>query len=125
MPPTITLAILVSVLLILVIALLAWYIANRDKADPTSNAITMQHAPDARHVPGERKSSLVAEQIEEMVRNRLDAYPDLADVELDFGTVEDGSIDIWVGGVQYDNAKNIPDERIRTAIAEAVTQFNT
>lgn len=72
----------------------------------------------------ERPSSLAAEQIESMVRTRLQQYPDLADIVLDFGAMADGRIGIWVNSRQYDQVEDIPDERIRKAIQEAVAAFN-
>lgn len=113
----------IVVLLLMVVLVYAWTIARQrrsmDAPAPANPAIA-----DARLDPGERASSLVAEQIEEMVRRRLQAYPDLADVALDFGTVRDGTIDIWVDGDQYDDPEDIPDERIREAIKAAVEEFN-
>jgi len=79
---------------------------------------------DARIEDFERPSSLVSEQIEEMVRRKLGQYPDLADTLLDFGTAADGTLDIWVNARQYDNVSDIPDERIRRAVEEAVDEFN-
>ena len=72
----------------------------------------------------ERPSSVVAEQIEEMVKSKLVGYSDLADTVLDFGTASDGSIDIWVNKHQYDHVEDIADKRIRQAIKEAVEKFN-
>jgi hypothetical protein len=74
--------------------------------------------------PGEQVASLAAEQIEQMARARLAAYPDLANITLDFGTMPDGTIDVWVDGEQYDDPQNVPDARIRAAIADAVAEFN-
>lgn len=50
----------------------------------------------------DRPSSIAAEQIEALVRQRLDAYPDLADTVLDFGTEDDGTVDVWVNQQQFD-----------------------
>jgi len=59
-----------------------------------------------------------------MVKLRLQAYPDLSQVDLDFGTAMDGSLDIWVDGERYQAVEDVPDARIRKAIAEAVNTFN-
>jgi hypothetical protein len=72
----------------------------------------------------ERPASLVSEQIEEMAKSKLAVYPDLVDTILDFGTMPDGTIDIWVNKKQYDNVEDIADLRIKDAIKEAVQQFN-
>jgi hypothetical protein len=119
----IVLGILLGVLVLLLVALLAVFIfSRRSKAqEPFSTRLMVS---DAKVEEYERPSSRVSEQIEEMVKGRLAQYPDLADTVLDFGTVADGTIDIWVNKKQYDNVDDIPDERIRTAIKEAVEEFN-
>ncbi len=74
--------------------------------------------------PDEFRASPISEQIEGMVKLRLQAYPDLSQVDLDFGTGMDGSLDIWVDGERYQAVEDVPDARIRKAIAEAVNAFN-
>lgn len=74
--------------------------------------------------PDEFRASPIGEQIEGMVKLRLQAYPDLSQVDLDFGTGMDGSLDIWVDGERYQAVEDVPDARIRKAIAEAVNAFN-
>ena len=72
----------------------------------------------------ELPASLVGEQIEEMVKQRLASYPDLADVKLDFATGPDESLVIWVNDQSYTDIDRIPDDRMRAAISEAVETFN-
>jgi len=79
---------------------------------------------DAENEPGEFIASHISEQIEEMARQLLKALPGLGDVNLDFGTGINGSLEIWVDGERYNSVEEIPDERIRRAIAEAVEKFN-
>lgn len=74
--------------------------------------------------PDEFRASPISEQIEGMVKLRLQSYPDLSQVDLDFGTGMDGSLDIWVDGERYQAVEDVPDARIRKAIAEAVNAFN-
>jgi hypothetical protein len=124
MPQLVQLAILIGVLLLLAIALFAWFVARRGSSPAKLPDDTQAMIPDAQVEQYERPASLVAEQIEGMVRHKLEQYPDLADVVLDFGAMPDGTIDIWVNRRQYDNPEDIPDERIRQAIKEAVEQFN-
>ena len=80
--------------------------------------------PDAHLEKGEEQASPISEQIEEMVRNRLADYPDLAEQVVDFGTAEDGSLEIWIADKRYASADDIPDARVRDAISEAVKDFN-
>jgi hypothetical protein len=72
----------------------------------------------------EFQASFVSEQIEEMVKQRLMSYEDLIEVEIDFGSAEDGSLEIWFAGRRYVNVDQIPDYRVRDAIAESVQAFN-
>ncbi len=118
------LAILIMVGVLVVVALLALFIASRTRQTPALSGDVQKMVTDAKVEQHERPSSLVAEQIEEMARRKLEQYPDLADTVLDFGAVKDGTIDVWVNRNQYDNPEDIPDERIRKAIKEAVEEFN-
>jgi|GEM_PF-3000731 len=74
--------------------------------------------------PDEFRASPISEQIEGMVKLRLQSYPDLSQVDLDFGTAMDDSLDIWIDGERYQAVEDIPDARIRKAIADAVNAFN-
>jgi len=80
--------------------------------------------PDAHLEKGEEQASPISEQIEEMVRKRLADYPDLAEQVVDFGTAEDGSLEIWIADKRYASVDDIPDARVRDAISEAVKDFN-
>jgi hypothetical protein len=73
---------------------------------------------------GERLASPVSEQIEEAAQRKLAGYPDLAGKRLDFGTAPDGSLEIWFDDVRYGSVDQIPDARVREAVAEAVASFN-
>ena len=122
--PYIQLGILFGVVLLLVLALFAWFVANRSSRMKGTSKKVQAMISDAKVESYERPSSVVAEQIEEMVKRKLVEFPDLADTALDFGSMPDGTIDIWVNKRQYDDIKDIPDERIRKAIQEAVEKFN-
>lgn len=122
--PLIQLGVLLGVMLLLVVALLAWFIANRGSRMKGPSKEVQAMISDARVDSYERPSSVIAEQIEEMVKGKLAGYPDLAGTVLDFGSMPDGTIDIWVNNCQYDDVKDVPDERIRKAVQEAVDKFN-
>ena len=79
---------------------------------------------DAKIEADELPASLVGEQIEEMVKQRLASYPDLADVKLDFATGPDESLVIWVNDQSYTDMDRIPDDRMRAASSETVETFN-
>jgi hypothetical protein len=104
--------------------LLAWFIANRGARMKGPSKVVQAMISDANVDSYERPSSVVAEQIEEIVKRKLSDYPDLADTVFDFGSMPDGTVDVWVNKRQFDDVKDIPDERIRKAIQEAVEKFN-
>lgn len=74
--------------------------------------------------PGEFMASPISEQIEEVANRLLKSHPDLREVNLDFGTSIEGSLEIWGNNERYCSIEEIPDERIRNAINEAVQEFN-
>lgn len=75
--------------------------------------------------PGEeRQAAAASEAIEDLVNQRLAAIPGLATTRVDFGTLPDGSLEIWVGDERYTSVEDIRDQRIRQAVAEAVASFN-
>jgi len=84
----------------------------------------MKSVAETEDEPGEFEASPIGEQIEEMARQLLKLHTDLGEVNLDFGTAMDGSLEIWVNSERYSSIEEIPDERIRNAINEAVDKFN-
>ena len=93
---------------------------EQDEIPPES----LEDVSEARYDPNEQAASLISEQIEEMVKQRLASYPDLADVKLDLATGADESLVVWINDQSYSDIDQIPDERIRSAISEAVDTFN-
>ena len=69
-------------------------------------------------------ASPAAEAIEALAQAKLSKHADLAGIRLDFGTAESGGLEVWVGSERYGAVDEIPDERIRAAIAAAVEEFN-
>jgi hypothetical protein len=69
-------------------------------------------------------SSFTSEQIEEIVKSKLAQYPDLLEMHFDFRTTAGGMLEIIFGERTYQDVDQIPDERVRQAIAEAVAEFN-
>lgn len=122
MPQLLISLVVIAAGIVLIIGL--WVVMRSRNAPSGLPPATQAMVADAHIDKGERPSSIVAEQIEEMVKTRLKDYPGFQSLKLDFGTVADGSINIWINEVQYDNSEDIPDERIRAAIQEAVKQFN-
>ena len=111
--------------LVFLLLALQWWRARRllaqlPKEEPKYAALVA----DARVEEGERPSSLVAEQIEEMVKASLAADPELASVRFDLGTAPNGSLEIWIDEHAYTSVGDIPDPRIRQAIESAVEEWN-
>ncbi|MFQ5922381.1 MAG: hypothetical protein ACE5M4_06015 [Anaerolineales bacterium] len=117
-------ALLIGILLLLVI----WTaVARRRTAEIEEGELppeSLDAVSEAKFEADEQLASLVSEQIEEMVKQRLASYPDLADVKLDFATGPDESLVIWVDDQSYTDIDQIPDDRMRSAISEAVESFN-
>jgi hypothetical protein len=72
----------------------------------------------------ERMASVVSEQIEELIQQRMLGDSKLKDVEFDFATSADGGLEIWINEEQFSDINSIPDERIRTIIREVVDAYN-
>lgn len=91
---------------------------------PTKTPASLKMVEGARLDKGERRASLVSEQIEELVRSRMAQRPELAGRRIDFATAADGGLEIWVDDVAYRSVNEIPDPRIRELVQEAVASFN-
>ena len=72
---------------------------------------------------GEKVASPFAEQIEDIIRARLNAIPELASVKVDFGTLPDGGLDICINGKSYTDINQIPDKQIRQVILESIKSW--
>lgn len=128
MSGTLTPVLFVALVLVLVLllVLLAWTVGRRrpPRVRPVGLGSSLTAVDAARLEGGERKASLVGEQIEEMVRERLARFPDLVGLRVDFGTGPRGELEIWAGEDRYGSVEEIPEARIRQAVAEAVEAFN-
>ena len=114
----------VVVLVALVIVAVFALMARRATRGPQSAPESQQWVAQARVEADERESAPVSEEIEERVRAKLAAYPDLAHAQLDFATAEDGSLEIRVHQTHYRSASEIPDPRLAQAIQDAVREWN-
>lgn len=74
------------------------------------------------HDAGERLAAPFAEQIEDILRAKLDSDP-FNKFEIDFGTGKDGSLEIWVNGKMYPSMEELPDEGLKQAFREAVRKW--
>ena len=75
-------------------------------------------------IGGERMASPISEAIEDMVRERMAADPTLQGVLIDFGSTDDGGLEIWVDEERFTSVDDIRNDRIKAIIQEAVTAYN-
>jgi hypothetical protein len=62
--------------------------------------------------------------LESIIQRRLAGNPTFAGQGIDFGTLPDGSLEIWWRGQSYASVEQLPDERLRSLIGEAIEEFN-
>lgn len=74
------------------------------------------------HDAGEKLAAPFAEQIEDILRAKLDSDP-FNKFEIDLGTAEDGSLEIWVNGIKYSSVEEIPDDGLKQAFHAAVKKW--
>lgn len=77
------------------------------------------------HDEGEKVAAPFAEQIEDMLRAKVESDQALKSLNVDFGTAPDGGLEIWVNGEKYDGVANLPDERLKAALLQAVKEWNS
>lgn len=76
------------------------------------------------HDPGEKLAAPFAEQIEDIIRAKLEADPYLKQFEIDLGTGTDGGLEIWVNGKMYAGIKSLPDEKLVQAFQDSIKQWD-
>lgn len=113
------LGLIAGLVLLILLVLYAILIVNRRGPQPGEPA-----APALPLEPGEREASLPVEQIEEIARRRIEADPELAGIDLDFGATPHGELAVWVDGVRYQEVADIPHPGVRAVIEAAVAEFN-
>lgn len=77
------------------------------------------------HDEGEHLAAPFAEQIEDVLRAKLNSDPALKKFEIDFGTGKDGVLEIWVNGDKYESLDVLPDEGLISAFRTAVKEWNS
>jgi hypothetical protein len=75
--------------------------------------------------PGELVAAPFSEQIEDIVRSRIAADPQVYGMGFDLGTAEDGSIEFWVDGQRYASIDDLPSERLRQIVREAIKYWDS
>ena len=141
---SLTALIIVGAALLLIIALLIPVFRSSNKVDLTSPTNEkpewMRDMPPAETVAatmkegkgitiydydeGEKLASPFAEQIEDIFRARIQADPELAKYNIDFGTDADHTLEIWVNAKKYKKISELPDERLKAVIRQAIKNWN-
>lgn len=115
----ITLGLISGLVLLVLLVLYAILVVSRRGPQVEQHA-----AAEPAREPGEREASLPVEQIEEIARRRIEADPELAGIDLDFGATPDGELAVWVDGERYNDIAQIPSADIRAVIQAAIDEFN-
>ena len=96
--------------------------SRRSKGFKSGEAL--QDIMDAKLDEGERQATILSEQIEEQVKTILEADGKTLEIAIDFATAADGSLEIWIDDERYTEVDDIPNQKIREAIKQAVEDFN-
>ncbi len=118
------LTVAIALLIFAVVAILVWMWVVRRVSRRLPRTNEQKEIAKARTEKGEFEATAIAEAIEERVKEILASEGNLHIPRLDFGTAEDGSLEIWVDDVHYHSIEEIRIEPIRRAITQAVDEFN-
>jgi hypothetical protein len=80
--------------------------------------ITLYNADD-----GERLAAPFAEQIEDILRARLEADPLLKRFKVDLGTSKNSELEFWVNEKKYASIDELPDEGLKRTVREAIKSW--
>lgn len=75
------------------------------------------------HDDGEQVASAFAEQIEDILRARLEAHPQLKDFKVDIGTGRDYGLEFLVNGKKYASVDELPNEELKQVFRETVKDW--
>ena len=77
------------------------------------------------HDEGEKVAAPFAEQIEDVLRARVENDPYMKSFDIDFGTAPDGGLEIWMNGEKYNGVASLPDEKMKQVLLQAVKDWNS
>jgi hypothetical protein len=118
--------IIIGGLLVVAILLVVLVFALRTTKETQQDVSFSEALPedDPLVTPEEFQATPIAEIIEEKVRQKAASDPSLADLDVDFGTAADGTLEIWVDSERYTSVDDLPNESLRETIREAVEEYN-
>ena len=74
---------------------------------------------------GEKVASPFAEQIEDMLRVKLESHPQLQDLKVDIGTAPDYGFEFTVNGKRYWSVEELPSEELKAVFRETVKEWGS
>jgi len=77
------------------------------------------------HDAGEQLAAPFAEQLEDILRAKLEAHPELKNIKIDLGTGEGLNLDIWVDGKKYTAVDDLPSEHLKQVFREAIQAWES
>ena len=77
------------------------------------------------HDEGEHLASPFAEQIEDILRAKLEADPALKNFKVDLGSSDDDGLEFWVNEKKYTSIDELPNEDLKKAVREAVKSWES
>jgi hypothetical protein len=118
------LTVAIAFLLFAVVVILIWLGVVRKVSSKMPSMTEPKEIEKARIEKGELEATPIAEAIEERVKEILKAEGNPLAFRLDFGTAQNGSLDVWIDDVHYHSIDEIREEPIRRAVKQAVEEFN-
>ena len=73
---------------------------------------------------GEKLAAPFAEQIEDILRAKIESDPELSKYKIDIGTSDDNALEIWVNDKKYTSISDLPDERLKAAFRASIKKWN-
>lgn len=75
-------------------------------------------------IDGEHEASAFVEQIEDILHSKMEKNPMLSSFKVDFGTGQDGSLEIWVNGEKFESVDAITDETLKQALKDSIREWD-
>lgn len=100
------------------------------KSDPPHETIAATKAEGEgvtlfNHDEGEQVGSAFAEQIEDILRAKLETHPNLKSYKIDIGTSTDLDLEYWVNGEKYTSIDSLPNEELKQVLLESVKDWES
>ena len=139
-----TFGIIMGIIIVIVIVVFVFLFRNARKANLTGNAeekpAWMRETPPAEtldalakegkkvsvfyYEDGEKIAAPFSEQIEDIFKAKVAADPNLKHYKVDLGTAGDGTLELWIDEKKYTKLDDLPEEGLKKAFRDSVTQWN-